>query len=193
MPCHGCTIRRRAEKSDVGDGRTNPGDLKRRQQRAMKTSTAVAQALEPLHALFDKTTTLPGRRVTVARAAWDGQILITCYENRFLPFIFFSFFPSLSLSLSRTSHIMQTHTHTGKHHRLPGILLLAIILRPALQASILVQGTFPGMAIKASTGSRVGVPAPFQPLPYNSLRICHKNDVRPQLSGCAWHCYTHFS
>ena len=112
MPCHGCTIRRRAEKSDVGDGRTNPGDLKRRQRRAMKTSTAVAQALEPLHALFDKTTTLPGRRVTVARAAWDGQILITCYENRFLPFIFFSFFPSLSLSLSRAPHTSCRLTRT---------------------------------------------------------------------------------
>ena len=113
MPCHGCTIRRRAEKSDVGDGRTNPGDLKRRQRRAMKTSTAVAQALEPLHALFDKTTTLPGRRVTVARAAWDGQILITCYENRFLPFIFFSFFPSLSLSLSlaHLTHHADSHAH----------------------------------------------------------------------------------
>lgn len=49
------------------------------------------------------------------------------------------------------------------------------------------------MAIKASTGSRVGVPASFQlALPYSSLWICHKNHVRPQLSGCAWHCYTHF-
>lgn len=101
---------------------------------AIKTLTAVAQAIEPLHALFDKTTTLPagGKVMTVGRAAWDGLILIT---SKPLPFIFFS---SLSLYLPHTSC-----RFTHKHHRLPGIIVLAIILPPVLQASMLVQGTFP--------------------------------------------------
>jgi hypothetical protein len=77
---------------------------------AIKTLTAVAQAIEPLHALFDKTTTLPagGKVMTVGRAAWDGLILIT---SKPLPFIFFS-----SLSLS-TSHIMQIHTQASQTPR----------------------------------------------------------------------------
>ena len=72
---------------------------------AIKTLTAVAQALEPLHALFDKTTTLPagGKVMTVGRAAWDELILIT---SKPLPFIFFS---SLSLSIYLTHHA-DSHT-----------------------------------------------------------------------------------
>lgn len=106
MPCHGCTIRRRAEKSD-GDDRTYPGDL------AGAPSKRWLQWLKQLSPSTLYLTRLPLCQQAAKWWQWEGQHGMDWFSS--LPSLCPSFF-FLSLSLS-TSHIMQIHTQASQTPR----------------------------------------------------------------------------